>query len=387
MVAAESASRLGLSAMVIDDAPIRDTVPPEGVGVAFGVSVLAITADREILWSGHGSSGTFHAERIILATGSTPRAIPFPGWTRPGVVFASGLEALDLRPGQRAIVAGTASNLQATARRLESEGVEVLAIVDAGDPDPNEPGAPVFRNHAVFEADGEDCLQSVTFGPVDPSTWLPDRSRRRTLGAGWLVLDFGDAPRDELAVLAGCKMEFDPVSGGARPIHDALGQTTIPCLFWANGSDDAGRLAGITAAEDAGRVPREQAEADREPILSRLKARVEPSPLHPGLFALPTAETILCRCECVPLSTMQKAVDEGARDLTTLKLATRLGMGACQGRECGIAVSWMLARLTRQTPGSVGRINPRPPARTVTLGSLARMSRGVAPPMVFGEAP
>jgi hypothetical protein len=52
--------------------------------------------------------------------------------------------------------------------------------------------------------------------------------------------------------------------------------------------------------------------------------------LNPALYQLAQAETIICRCEQVPLSACQNQTN-----WREAKLQTRCGMGACQGRICG----------------------------------------------------
>src|SRR5699024_3884475 len=79
--------------------------------------------------------------------------------------------------------------------------------------------------------------------------------------------------------------------------------------------------------------------------------------LDPSLRDLATADTIVCRCEDVPLSAL-----DGLDDLRSAKLASRCGMGACQGRICGSA----LAELGRvPSPGM------RPPLFPARMESLA----------------
>jgi hypothetical protein len=80
----------------------------------------------------------------------------------------------------------------------------------------------------------------------------------------------------------------------------------------------------------------------------------------------------------VTLRDVRAALVEGARDMSSVKLLTRLGMGPCQAKECNPVAGMVLCRETRRTPDQIGRINPRPPLRPVTIGALARM-QGVFP--------
>jgi hypothetical protein len=73
---------------------------------------------------------------------------------------------------------------------------------------------------------------------------------------------------------------------------------------------------------------------------------------------------------------VQGALDEGAKNLQAVKLLTRLGMGACQGRNCAPSTAEILCAATGCAPSDVGQINPRPPIKPVTLGALARNQGG-----------
>ncbi|MNN86743.1 hypothetical protein D3C81_2041940 [compost metagenome] len=54
--------------------------------------------------------------------------------------------------------------------------------------------------------------------------------------------------------------------------------------------------------------------------------------LDPALKSLATADTLVCRCEDVAYSALA-----GHGSWREAKLASRCGMGACQGRVCGAA--------------------------------------------------
>lgn len=100
----------------------------------------------------------------------------------------------------------------------------------------------------------------------------------------------------------------------------------------------------------------------------------ELSRIRPGLSELATPETLACRCEEVSIAEVSAALELGARDLQALKLLTRLGMGPCQGRNCGPSMALHVAHTVGCSPKETGRINPRPPVKPVTVGVLARLN-------------
>jgi hydrogen cyanide synthase HcnB len=457
IAAATEAARAGLRCLLVDEAPslggqiyrqlprefrVRD---PRGLSrehrrgdrlrgefarfadrieVRSGTSVLDIVDSRQVVCaSPDGGTEWLAAERLVLATGAYDRPSPFPGWTLPGVITAGGVQTLvktmRVRPGDRALVAGTGPLLLVVAGQLHRAGVEVLAVLEAGRSAFTagtirpawrqwglladgcryrlglaRAGIPVRYHHTVFAAHGDRGLDSVTYGPVDAADWRPIRKRQRRIEADLLVVGFGFVPNVELCELAGCRTEYHHRVGGWVPVRDATMQTTVPGVFAAGDGAgvagalvavEEGRIAGITAAEQAGAISTAEAERRRAPSERRLRSLAgvrevldEISYPRPGLGELATDATILCRCEEVTHAEVHAAIAEGARDLQAVKLLTRLGMGACQGRTCAPSAAATLCAATGGAPADVGRINPRPPVKPVTLGALARQQGGTS---------
>jgi len=452
LAAATEAARAGLACAILDEAPrlggqiyrqppygfcVRDTralgrdyargealrAELATVGARIEVrpntTVLGIWG-HEVTWSSGETSGTISFERMIIATGAYDRPVPFPGWTLPGVMTAGGAQGLvktmHVRPGRRALVAGTGPLLLVVANQLRKVGVEVVAVLEAGRPSWSprafrkvwretsllrdawdywrglrRGGIPLRFNHTVFEAHGEPEVEAVTYGPIDPETWSPIRERAQKIGVDLLVVGFGFVPNTELTELAGCRHEYVHEVGGWVPVRTTRMETTVPGVF-ATGDGagvagalvavEEGRIAGITAAEQAGMLRSAEAERRRAPSVERLRSlsRVrdvldEMSRIRPGLTELATPQTLACRCEEVSIAEVSAALDQGARDLQAVKLLTRLGMGPCQGRNCGPSMALHVANAVGCSPAETGRINPRPPIKPVTVGALARLAK------------
>ena len=104
----------------------------------------------------------------------------------------------------------------------------------------------------------------------------------------------------------------------------------------------------------------------------------------PGWTAWLDDATDVCRCEEVTAGRIREAVAElGARDARTVKLLTRAGMGWCQGRMCGPAVSCLAARDGQGEPPA----ERRPFAVPVPLATLAGLDETTAPGAEPSEAP
>lgn len=388
----------------------------ERVTIIPRTTVLGLSPIREIVWAREQTAGTMYAERLILATGAYERSVPFPGWTLPGVMTAGGaqrlIKTLQVRPGRRAVVAGTGPLLLVVANQLRSVGAEVVAVLEAGR-HPWWPrfltkawgewsllkdafdcwyglrraGIPLRFNHTVFAAHGDDGVEGVTYGPIHPTTWRPIRERVQQVEVDLLIVGFGLVPNVELTTLAGCDHGYVPELGGWVPVRNAYTETTVPGVFAVG--DGAGirgvqvavaegRIAGITVAEQTGLLRHAEADRRRAPFNARLKSLLgvrtvldEMSRIRAGLSQLATPETVVCRCEEVALAEVEAALAAGARDLQAVKLFTRLGMGPCQGRNCAPAMGPYICQATGRAPEQVGRINPRLPVKPVTLGALA----------------
>ena len=77
-------------------------------------------------------------DAVVLATGMRERAIPFPGWTLPGVMFAGGAQAIlkaqRTSPGRMAVVAGCGPLPIVVAAQLTRAGTKVAALASLRSP-------------------------------------------------------------------------------------------------------------------------------------------------------------------------------------------------------------------------------------------------------------
>lgn len=286
-------------------------------------------------------------ERLVLATGARELFLPFPGWTLPGVVGAGGLQALvkggaDVE-GQRVVVAGTGPLLLAVAAFLADRGAVVTSVCEqatlgrlagfmARSPRLAARAAtlrlglgpsPYRFGTWVVEACGRDRLESVV---------VTDGRRRWRERCDWLACGYGLVPNLELARLLGCATQGDAVVVDRRlrttrdrvfAAGEALGIGGVECALVE------GEMAGCTAA---GSVPPTDLIERRQRARSAAARMAQAFALGPEVLALAGPETLLCRCEDVPLGEVR-----GCTSFREAKLLTRLGMGPCQGRICGAA--------------------------------------------------
>ena len=127
-----------------------------------------------------------------------------------------------------------------------------------------------------------------------------------------------------------------------------------------------GQLVGcLIAGHDISAVQREISRAQAvRPFLDRLYRPAK----H---LRNPSDDTVLCRCEAVTAGSIRRAVQDGAPGPNQVKFMLRAGMGPCQGRVCGIAVSEVIADSLGQDMQHTGYFRIRPPLKPIPLGIIA----------------
>lgn len=424
LAAAEAAAREGARVLVVDAAPRPGGQIWRAVGTrlaapvaaqlarleALGVPVMAGTRVAWPLGDGpavrllldHGArASTVGAARLVIATGGRERLPPFPGWTRPGVFGAGGLQALAKGgwpvAGRRVLVAGTGPLLLATAATLRRAGAIVVEVAEEVDraavarfgaslalrPGPLRValglaaglvGVPYRAGWRVVAAQGATGPDADR-GPLVRVVLAHLDGRVRTVACDALAAGWGLVPQVELALALGCATAS--VRGAMAVCVDADQRTSVAHVFAAGeptgiaGVDAArasGAIAGRAAAREVVRAraagasrsatatapataaatatasaqavisnadPADPTDARARRALARaqrfatLVAATFPPPTDTAAATRCRDDTLVCRCEDVPASALR-----GLDDPRTAKLATRCGMGHCQGRVC-----------------------------------------------------
>ncbi|MET0366203.1 MAG: (2Fe-2S)-binding protein, partial [Sphingobium sp.] len=88
--------------------------------------------------------------------------------------------------------------------------------------------------------------------------------------------------------------------------------------------------------------------------------------------ALPD-EAIVCRCESITAGDLRAVVNEaGAREANRAKALSRVGMGRCQGRYCGLAAAEIIAAEAGVPIETVGRLRGAAPVKPVAFGTAGK---------------
>jgi D-hydroxyproline dehydrogenase subunit alpha len=215
-------------------------------------------------------------------------------------------------------------------------------------------GIPFAASSWPVSARGSGKLESVT---------ISRNGKLQEFACDYLACGFHLVPNVELALLLGCELDDGYVK------VDEFQQTTVNNVYCAGeltgigGLESAlveGQIAGLAAVGETKRArelfgERRKAEKFRR-MLDRTFA------LRPELKELPRTDEIVCRCEDVTYSRLERHSSWRAA-----KLHTRCGMGPCQGRVCGPAAKFLFG----WNPDSV-----RPPIFPARVESLAASGIG-----------
>jgi NADPH-dependent 2,4-dienoyl-CoA reductase/sulfur reductase-like enzyme len=327
-----------------------------GVRVLTETRVVMALPDRSLLIDGPAGAQRLQGSRLVLATGARERLLPFPGWTLPGVFGAGGLQAL-VKGGwpvraRRVLVAGSGPLLLAAAATLRREGARVVGLVEEAGPaalarfagtlvghpakalqalrlGAGLAGVPWLAGRRIVAAEGDGRVQRVV---------VEEGGRTRAIACDALAAGWGLIPQVELGQALGCAIA--PRFGADALAVDASQRTSVDGVFAVGECTGvAGALAAQLQGEIAGRIVAVELMSTPLPpshLTRRLTREHAFAQAVSRTFPLPAAwrerlrdDTLVCRCEDVPWSALREHAD-----LRSAKLATRCGMGHCQGRLC-----------------------------------------------------
>ncbi len=363
-------------------------------------------ADGALHIADTNGSQTVPFEAAILATGATDRIIPLPGWTLPGVYSLGGaqtaLKAQAVAIGRRCLFFGTGPLLYLVAYQYAKAGANVAGVLDTGGATGRRRALPSLlanspalakglyylawlRSHGVRIESGIEPLAVLGKAQAEGLRFRDAAGAMREIEADAIAFGYGLRSETQLADLAGCRFAFDPIDRQWLPEKDAAGRALGMANIYL-----AGDGAGITGA-DAAEVAGERAafallsdrgkavSAERCQLLERRLAKLRhfraglaqafPFPAH--LARRIGDETILCRCEAVSAGSLRAAIGGiDAHDVNRAKAYSRVGMGRCQGRLCGLAAADVLAAALNRDIAGVGRLRGQPPVKPLPAEAL-----------------
>jgi len=378
-----------------------------------GATVWNVTRGREVHFSHGGRARGIAAREVILATGALERPMPFPGWTLPGVMTAGAgqilLKSAGIVPAAPVVLAGSGPLLLLLAAQYLRAGAGVAALVETT-PRRNrlaalrhlggalrasevlrkglgllreirDAGVPHYKAASRLRAAGEARVESLSFEAG---------GRRVEIPCGVLLLHDGVVPNVQFSRALGVRHRFDALQRCWRPALDAWGQCGIDGIgiagdaggiAGAQAAVHAGRLSALRAARRIGAISGDACERRAAPERRALAHHLAVRPFLDALYApsreflVPADDTVVCRCEEITAGDLRGYVTLGCRDVNEVKSYGRPGMGACQGRYCGLTVAEVVADARGVGPDAAGYYRIRPPVKPVSLGELAALER------------
>lgn len=371
-------------------------------GIQWLGSHSAIGLQRgSVLAMGPEGVTTIAARHILIAAGCQDLAVPLPGWTLPGVYAAGGIQAFlkgqQLLVGKHVLLAGTHPLQLIIAAQIVAAGGSVAAVLFA-----QSRGAMVAalaRHPAAALRRASDLLATtgalrtlaragtpVLYGTAIAGLDGTDRVSVARTGSGDIACDavglcYGFVPQSALPRMAGAQMRLAGPAGGWACVHDDFMRTSVAGISAAGETTGVagaaaaaagGALAGIGIAHDLGAITADEADrAAHRPRRDLARHRAFAALLEDvadptARFPAASADTIICRCEDVDQATITAQLP-ACQSANAIKLATRCGMGACQGRNCEPSLLRLMAKA-----GNVAEtgFTPRFPARPVSIADL-----------------
>lgn len=243
---------------------------------------------------------TCKADNIIVATGASENALPFPGWDLPGVMGAGAAQTLmnlhGVQPGKRVLMMGTGNVGLVVSMQLKQAGCDVVALVDAAPrvggygvhaAKLTRTGIPFYLKHTIVRAEGKEKLEKAVIAEVDDK-WNFVPGSEKEFDVDTICLAVGLSPAYQLGRMAGCEILDEKTKGGVHVVVDDKYETSVPGIFAAGdvaGIEEAssamiaGHIAGAAAAHRAGYLTDEEFEERCN------KYRASLGQLRQGMFA------------------------------------------------------------------------------------------------------
>lgn len=221
------------------------------------------------------------AKTVIFAVGAMENMLLFPGNDLPGVYGAGAVQTLmnvfGVKPGERVLMVGAGNVGLIVSYQLLQAGITVDRVVEAAPiiggyhvhaAKLRRCGVPIFTRHSIKEVKGSDHVEEAVIVKLDEH-WQEIPGSEETIACDTVCLAVGLTPSTRLLSQMGVQMKTIPEAGGFVALHDKHMQTSVPGVFVAgdnSGIEEAstamieGKIAGVAAAQKAGKERKQDAE-------------------------------------------------------------------------------------------------------------------------------
>ena len=214
------------------------------VEVIRGRAKLAPTKQVEI-----SSGQTIQAEKIIIATGSHPTALPIPGADSPDIMNSERILSLKQFPKSLAIIGGGAIGVE-MATILSKLGCKVSLLEMMPHCLPTQDAEIALILHGIFEKDGIDVHCSAQVSRIEDCTGgkrvvFSDGNSQQQLEAEAVAITVGYKPNIEGLGLEECGVA---VERGCIQVNERM-ETSVPDIYAAGDVIGGLMLAYVGFAE------------------------------------------------------------------------------------------------------------------------------------------
>ena len=385
-----------------------------GVKIRSNVTVWYGDAEKTLIYSGPQGNVALQPKAIILACGTYERPVAFPGWTLLGVLMSGGAQTLlyhGVLPGRRVLLSGSGPLQLVVAKKLLEAGAEVVAVLEGSSRLLSRgirhfagiwgqwerlgeglsswaallgKGVPYRFGWGIVAAHGEQQVERATIARYDEH-WRPIQGSEEQVVCDTICIGYGFVPFTTLGKLMGVKHFWSDEWNMEIPERDETMQTNVSGVFavgdgaglgGARLSILEGQVAGIAAAVQLG-YGNTRAAAALQALAPKIRRERAFQKMYAdlftpgeGLFDLAKEDTLICRCEGVTLGQVRHALTMGASSVSEVKAITRIAMGECQGRMCGLHINHLVAQWTGKAPAEVGLNPARPPVFPLPIQAL-----------------
>lgn len=357
------------------------------------------------LWTASGTAqDAIPFDALLLCTGATDRLMPVKGWNYAGAYSLGGsqvaLKSQAVSIGHKVLFMGSGPLLYLVASQYVEAGADVAAVLDTSPfsarlkalPDLLAMPSVLWNGVALtrtLKRAGVIVQHGVTpveiMGDVERGVggvrFRTASDREETIACDAVAMGYHLRPETQLADLARCAFAFDPGTRQWLPERDGDGRASVAGVYLAGdgakilgarSAEASGRLAALAALADLG-LPVDKGEMAslRGDVANYAKfarglAKAFPWPVEQAA-KLPD-DAILCRCEGVTAGDLRAVMREtGAKEANRAKAFSRVGMGRCQGRYCGLAAAELIAAEAGVPVEQVGRLRGQAPVKPLTI--------------------
>jgi len=393
-----------------EGATLASSFATSGARHLAGAAVWQVTSERLVHFLQEGRVQSLQANAVLLCTGAMERPFPIPGWTLPGVLTAGAaqimLKGSGMAPTSPAVLAGCGPLLYLLGWQYVRAGVPIAAIVDTTDGGDyrrairhvagalagwqylkkglelmatlKKAGVPFYKGATNLHVLGKDSATGIGFESGGMS---------RTIDTSLVLLHQGVVPNTQFSWSLRAGHIWDEVQLCWSPVTSKWGELDVPGVYVAGDGGGIGgarvaalqgEISGLAAAAQCGHLPLATRDQLAAPLRADIRKNLSIRPFLDALYQpkkanrVPADGTIVCRCEEVTAGDIRSYVELGCTGPNQAKSFGRCGMGPCQGRQCGLTVTEVIADARGVPPTEIGYFRIRPPIKPITLGELAR---------------